>query len=225
MSSLHTLLPPVDFGPPPHSIETSYSLHSRTETDSCISAADLLQLEETFLTSISPSSDDLCRAIAPPHGSQDAIEWNLDPTFLASTVPEHRHVLRRTSRTTSPAVSERRVSHRTRPADDRQSSSSRGEDEKTTAASRSKPFSDLRCWDHGCNGRAFTTSSNLKRHQRERSSSRASHLCPLCGAHFSRTTARNEHIQNRSCTRIRRYSNGRQRASKIGRRSAIDVPC
>lgn len=151
-------------------------------------------------------------------------EWNLDPIFLASTQPEYRQTTRRTNRTTSPAGSEHRVSRRPRPADDRQSSSSVGGDEKAATTERSKSFSDLRCWDHGCNGRAFTTSSNLKRHQRERSSSRAYHLCPLCGAHFSRTTARNEHVQNRSCTRIRRYSNGRQRANKMGRGSAIDVP-
>jgi len=133
-----------------------------------------------------------------------------------------RHVLGGTTRTTSPAVSERRVSLCRRPADDHQSSISRrvGEETIKSAGAGSKKNPDLRCWDHRCNGRTFTTSSILKRHQRERSSSRALHLCPICGAHFSRTTARNEHIQNRSYTRIRRYSNGRQRASRIGRRSA-----
>jgi hypothetical protein len=75
----------------------------------------------------------------------------------------------------------------------------------------SPPPPDLRCWDHGCEGRLFTTLSNLKRHQREKSSGRALHPCPRCGAHFSRMTARNRHLQNQSCTRIRRNSNGRKR--------------
>lgn len=70
---------------------------------------------------------------------------------------------------------------------------------------------DLRCWDHGCNGRVFATASNLARHQREKSNRRPSYLCPMCGAYFSRSTARNQHVDNKSCGRIRRYSNGRQR--------------
>jgi len=70
---------------------------------------------------------------------------------------------------------------------------------------------DLRCWDHGCNGRVFTTMSNLTRHRREHSNVRPSYHCPQCGAYFSRSTARNTHVENQSCTRIRRYSNGRQR--------------
>ena len=69
----------------------------------------------------------------------------------------------------------------------------------------------LRCWDHGCNGRKFTTLSNLKRHLRENSSERPTCRCPQCGAVFSRTTARNTHVARGSCNRIRRYSNGRIR--------------
>ncbi|KAH6719179.1 hypothetical protein DL95DRAFT_411001 [Leptodontidium sp. 2 PMI_412] len=70
---------------------------------------------------------------------------------------------------------------------------------------------DLVCWDHGCNGRGFTTSSNLARHRREYSDKRPTYYCPKCGAFFSRKTARNTHVENQSCTRIRRYSNGRKR--------------
>lgn len=137
---------------------------------------------------------------------------------MPSIQPEHRVL--RTSCTPSVAASECRVSHRASPADNYQSREPRGENE--AAAATYKPDSDLMCWDHGCNGQIFTTLSNLKRHQRERSSARASHLCPLCGAHFSRTTARNQHIKNQSCTRIRRYSNGRQRISKSRRRSTSE---
>jgi len=70
---------------------------------------------------------------------------------------------------------------------------------------------DLCCWEHGCNGRSFTTRSNLRRHQREKSRARPVCQCPRCGAIFSRTTARNTHIARGSCNRIRRYSNGRIR--------------
>jgi uncharacterized C2H2 Zn-finger protein len=69
----------------------------------------------------------------------------------------------------------------------------------------------LRCWEHGCNGRKFTTRSNFRRHLREKSNARPSCRCPQCGAVFSRTTARNAHVAKGSCNRIRRYSNGRVR--------------
>ena len=70
---------------------------------------------------------------------------------------------------------------------------------------------EFNCWEHGCNGRSFATDSNLRRHQREYSSARPLHLCPMCGAFFSRSTARNQHVERNSCGTIRRYSNGRQR--------------
>jgi hypothetical protein len=137
---------------------------------------------------------------------------------MPSTLPERR-VRRRTSYTPSVAASLGRSSHRECQAphlewqpDNHKSRNPRGGNE--TSSATYKPTPDLRCWDHGCNGQQFTTLSNLKRHQREKSSSRAAYLCPLCGAHFSRTTARNQHIQNQSCTKIRRYSNGRQRINK-----------
>lgn len=74
----------------------------------------------------------------------------------------------------------------------------------TTAAS-------TRCWDHGCNGRQFSTRSNLLRHQIEKGKARPNFKCPTCGAFFSRTTARNQHVAKNSCNRVRRYSNGRER--------------
>jgi hypothetical protein len=44
------------------------------------------------------------------------------------------------------------------------------------------------CWEHGCNGRQFSTFSNLLRHQREKSGQAAKASCPNCGAEFTRTT-------------------------------------
>lgn len=84
-----------------------------------------------------------------------------------------------------------------------------------TVIEQSEDDAELRCWEHGCNGRRFSTRGNLVRHQRERADREANHyakaFCPSCGAFFSRTTARNKHIVNQSCGRIRRYSNGRTR--------------
>uniref|UniRef100_A0A093VLC7 Zinc finger protein n=2 Tax=Talaromyces marneffei PM1 TaxID=1077442 RepID=A0A093VLC7_TALMA len=65
--------------------------------------------------------------------------------------------------------------------------------------SRPKP----QCWDHGCNGREFSTFSNLLRHQRERSGAAAKSECPHCGAVFTRSTARNTHIAQGKCKGIR----------------------
>ncbi len=61
--------------------------------------------------------------------------------------------------------------------------------------SRPKP----QCWDHGCNGRQFSTFSNLLRHQREKSGSAVKAICPHCGTEFTRTTARNGHMSGGKC--------------------------
>ena len=64
------------------------------------------------------------------------------------------------------------------------------------------------CWEHGCNGRQFSTFSNLLRHQREKSGSASKSYCPKCGAEFTRTTARNGHLAHDKCTKQRRQSEG-----------------
>lgn len=61
--------------------------------------------------------------------------------------------------------------------------------------SRPKP----QCWEHGCNGRQFSTFSNLLRHQREKSGVASKSMCPKCGAEFTRTTARNGHMAHEKC--------------------------
>jgi len=61
--------------------------------------------------------------------------------------------------------------------------------------SRPKP----QCWEHGCNGRQFSTFSNLLRHQREKSGQATKASCPECGAEFTRTTARNGHLLHGKC--------------------------
>ena len=73
------------------------------------------------------------------------------------------------------------------------------------------------CWDHSCKGRAFASKSNLERHKKERGASGATGqaMCPLCGAVFTRKSARDTHLARQSCNRIRRYSNGRCRPSRL----------
>ena len=63
------------------------------------------------------------------------------------------------------------------------------------SAARPKP----QCFEHGCNGREFSTFSNLLRHQRERSGSATKSVCPHCGTEFTRTTARNGHLTSGKC--------------------------
>lgn len=62
------------------------------------------------------------------------------------------------------------------------------------------------CWEHGCNGRKFSTFSNLLRHQREKSGTASKSYCPKCGAEFTRTTARNGHLAHDKCTKQRKSS-------------------
>ncbi|KAI1425148.1 hypothetical protein F5Y12DRAFT_395601 [Xylaria sp. FL1777] len=72
-----------------------------------------------------------------------------------------------------------------------------------------------RCWEHGCNGREFSSKSNLMRHMKEKSGASNKCTCPLCGAIFTRSSARDTHIAKQSCNKIRRYSNGRPRPSRL----------
>ena len=60
-----------------------------------------------------------------------------------------------------------------------------------------------RCWEHGCNGRKFSTFSNLLRHQREKSCVIEKSPCPNCGVEFTRTAARNGHIGREKCKKWR----------------------
>ncbi|KAJ5604923.1 hypothetical protein N7510_010077 [Penicillium lagena] len=59
--------------------------------------------------------------------------------------------------------------------------------------------SRLQCWDHGCNGREFSTFGNLLRHQREQSGLVVKAECPTCGTTFTRTTARKIHVAQEKC--------------------------
>ena len=70
-----------------------------------------------------------------------------------------------------------------------------GQNHPRVTGARPKP----QCWEHGCNGRPFSTFSNLLRHQREKSGTAAKSSCPRCGAVFTRTTARNGHVENEKC--------------------------
>lgn len=75
-------------------------------------------------------------------------------------------------------------------------SRSPGADEQVRVlTARPKP----QCFEHGCNGRQFSTFSNLLRHQREKSGTATKSYCPRCNAEFTRTTARNGHMQHEKC--------------------------
>ncbi|KAK2778080.1 hypothetical protein FQN52_002910 [Onygenales sp. PD_12] len=76
------------------------------------------------------------------------------------------------------------------------------EDQVRVVNSRPKP----QCWDHGCNGREFSTFSNLLRHQREKAGTATKSECPHCGTVFTRTTARNGHLAQGKCKAKRAQS-------------------
>ena len=65
-----------------------------------------------------------------------------------------------------------------------------------------RPRDKPQCWDHGCNGREFSTFSNLLRHQRAMSGSAVKVYCPHCGAEFTRVSARISHIRQGKCVRL-----------------------
>ncbi|KAH7250857.1 hypothetical protein BKA59DRAFT_523576 [Fusarium tricinctum] len=60
---------------------------------------------------------------------------------------------------------------------------------------------DLHCFDHGCDGRRFSSIGNLVRHQKEQSRglSARRYECPYCDQTFTRSTARNVHLIRGRC--------------------------
>ncbi|GBF61617.1 hypothetical protein TMEN_4121 [Trichophyton mentagrophytes] len=100
------------------------------------------------------------------------------PTFSRShaQAPSHSHSHHRTSSSSSPSP---------------------------TALSEADLRSKPQCWDHGCNGRSFSTFSNLLRHQREKAGLSVKAECPYCGAAFTRSTARNGHLERGRCKAMR----------------------
>ncbi|KAI5269508.1 hypothetical protein E4T47_07003 [Aureobasidium subglaciale] len=64
---------------------------------------------------------------------------------------------------------------------------------------------DLQCWDHGCQGRAFSSRSNLRRHQREQDARVKLLPCPFCGTTFYRKWTRDQHVARMSCKKSDRY--------------------
>jgi hypothetical protein len=64
----------------------------------------------------------------------------------------------------------------------------------------------IRCYDHGCDGRTFSSISNYRRHQRERAGRSAVCFCPRCGAAFYRRWTRDHHVERGSCLRTPRWS-------------------
>jgi len=81
------------------------------------------------------------------------------------------------------------------------STSTQQESQDTVRVVHSRP--KPQCWEHGCNGRQFSTFSNLLRHQREKSGIASKPTCPKCGAEFTRTTARNGHMAHEKCKQRR----------------------
>jgi hypothetical protein len=74
------------------------------------------------------------------------------------------------------------------------------------------PPKESRCWDHGCNGRAFSTHSNYLRHQREKNGQATKSVCPRCGAMFTRKTAMNGHMLHDKCKRRSGHSSSSDRS-------------
>lgn len=60
-------------------------------------------------------------------------------------------------------------------------------------------IAEIRCFDHGCCGRRFSTKGNYARHLREKAGFSKVHVCPYCGMGFTRSTARAKHMQFFRC--------------------------
>ena len=68
------------------------------------------------------------------------------------------------------------------------------------------------CWDHGCNGRQYSTLRNLLRHQRDKSARSTEVVCHRCGAEFTRKTARDGHLAYDKCKQKSPERDGRPKS-------------
>ena len=68
-----------------------------------------------------------------------------------------------------------------------------------TAGTQSSIDLEIRCWEHGCDGRRFSSLGNYRRHTREKNQCAKTFPCLTCGKLFTRSTARNLHQESRVC--------------------------
>lgn len=57
----------------------------------------------------------------------------------------------------------------------------------------------VRCFDHGCDGRRFSSVGNLVRHRKEKDGLSRKFHCTWCGMSFTRSTARKQHQDLSKC--------------------------
>lgn len=132
------------------------------------------------------------------HAISDRLHWKCQPANCVQFVRIHSTFSLPTNLTprsphppSLPSMPNPAQTYRTRPT----STASIPDEPIRIIETRSRP----QCWDHGCNGRQFSTFSNLLRHQREKSGTATKSYCPRCGAEFTRTTARNGHMAHEKC--------------------------
>ena len=78
-----------------------------------------------------------------------------------------------------------------------------------------------RCRQGTCKGKIFSTFSNLLRHEREIHGKSAKVPCTLCGAKFTRTTARNTHQRKGVCSRSKQKRLNPNRYSGVPNYAAL----
>jgi hypothetical protein len=61
-----------------------------------------------------------------------------------------------------------------------------------------------RCWEHGCDGRTFSSAENLRRHVREQSGSNRVR-CVHCSRTFTRKSNMKKHIWEGKCNAVKTY--------------------
>lgn len=61
------------------------------------------------------------------------------------------------------------------------------------------PKNSYVCFKPGCHGRRFASLGNLNRHQREKHGRSKRYYCKTCGKSFTRSTARNIHLEKGRC--------------------------
>lgn len=68
--------------------------------------------------------------------------------------------------------------------------------------------SEIRCWNHNCDGRRFSSMGNYRRHLREKAGNAKRHQCQDCGRFFTRSTSRNTHRQLGTCRKRKASTSG-----------------
>ena len=100
--------------------------------------------------------------------------------------------------TAAPTTTSLAAAHNHHTATSASHSNRRGSSRSARSTTAATGGVQIQCFDHGCNGRTFSSRENYYRHLREKSGQGAIR-CRFCGHEFTRRSNRDKHVADGKC--------------------------